>query len=220
VKNGIVDIDYFSDILCVWAWIAQPRLEEMQSQWGRKIKIHHHFLDIFGDTEKKIPEKWGEENGFENFAAHVLHSAQLFEEAAVHEDAWTVTRPRSSAQAHLILRAAGLVDGEQTVASLALDIRRAFFIEARNVADMEVLLELAAQRRIDIAALEHTLRDGSAMASYSSDLRKAADGGVRGSPTWLLNEGRQVIYGNVGYRILNANIEELLNHPSEEASWC
>jgi CubicO group peptidase (beta-lactamase class C family) len=43
---------------------------------------------------------------------------------------------------------------------------------------------------------------------------------VRGSPTWVLNEGRQVIYGNVGYRVLNANVEELINRPIEEASWC
>lgn len=33
-------------------------------------------------------------------------------------------------------------------------------------------------------------------------------------------EGRQVLYGNVGYRILNAHIEELAKTPTLEASWC
>ena len=28
------------------------------------------------------------------------------------------------------------------------------------------------------------------------------------------------LYGNVGYRILDANIEELARHPGLEASWC
>ena len=54
----------------------------------------------------------------------------------------------------------------------------------------------------------------------STDLRDATDQGVKGSPTWVLNEGRQLLYGNVGYRILNANIEELLKNPGNEASWC
>lgn len=58
------------------------------------------------------------------------------------------------------------------------------------------------------------------MASLSRDQQSARDLGVKGSPTWVLNEGRQTLSGNVGYRILNANIEELLKHPGAEASWC
>jgi hypothetical protein len=34
------------------------------------------------------------------------------------------------------------------------------------------------------------------------------------------NEGRQRLNGNVGYRVLEANIRELLNHPAGEQSWC
>ena len=58
------------------------------------------------------------------------------------------------------------------------------------------------------------------MASLSADLQNARELGIRGSPTWVLNEGRQILYGNVGYRILNANIEEMLKRPRSEASWC
>jgi hypothetical protein len=35
-----------------------------------------------------------------------------------------------------------------------------------------------------------------------------------------MNNGRQILYGNVGYRVLRANAAELLNQPSDEASWC
>ena len=43
---------------------------------------------------------------------------------------------------------------------------------------------------------------------------------VVGSPAFMLGEGRQKLYGNVGYRILEANIQEVLADPSERASWC
>jgi len=43
---------------------------------------------------------------------------------------------------------------------------------------------------------------------------------VVGSPTLVFNEGRQIIYGNVGYRVIEANINELLNECSTLASWC
>ena len=48
-------IDYYTDILCVWAWIAQPRLEELQRQWGQQIEVRHRYVDIFGDAHTKIP---------------------------------------------------------------------------------------------------------------------------------------------------------------------
>jgi predicted DsbA family dithiol-disulfide isomerase len=219
-ENKIIDIDYYSDVLCVWAWIAQPRLEELEKQWGSRISIRHHFVDIFGDCEKKIPSRWGKENGYEKFAEHVKVAAEPFEQAIINKEIWTASRPRSSAQAHLVLRAADLVAGPKSMCDLALRIRRAFFVEAKDVSDLDILLELAADEAIDTAELRQCLKDGSAIAALSSDLRSAADRGVRGSPTWVLNEGRQVIYGNVGYRVLNANVEELLNRPVEEASWC
>jgi len=36
----------------------------------------------------------------------------------------------------------------------------------------------------------------------------------------LLNEGRQKLYGNVGYRIIEANVQEILHQPGNQASWC
>ncbi|WP_167854739.1 DsbA family oxidoreductase [Mangrovimicrobium sediminis] len=218
--NREIIVDYYSDVLCVWAWIAQPRLDELARQWQGRVTVNHHFVDVFGDAHRKIPERWGADDGYQRFNEHVRHCAEPFDASAVHERCWLDVQPRSSAQAHLLLRAVGLVAGAQALANLALVIRRAFFCEAQDVSDMELLLELAGEARIDVQALRDSLRDGSALAAYSSDLRRAADLGVRGSPTWILNEGRQTLYGNVGYRILHANIEELLSHPEDEASWC
>lgn len=218
--NSPIEIDYYSDVLCVWAWIAQARLDELEKQWGERIIVRHHFVDIFGDCEQKIPQRWGEHDGYEKFGEHVIHSAAPFDKAAVHPDIWKVCKPRSSAQAHLFLRALAIATDTSCMARMALRIRRAFFAEARDVSDMDVLMELAASEGIDTNSIRDSLNNGSAIAALTSDLRKANDTGVRGSPTWILNEGRQVIYGNVGYRILNANIEELQNRPADEASWC
>ena len=44
---------------------------------------------------------------------------------------------------------------------------------------------------------------------------------LQGSPSFVLNDGRQKLYGNVGFRILEANIQELLRPPTPtQASWC
>lgn len=219
-KQNAITIDYYTDILCVWAWIAQPRLHELQLQWGEAVSVQHRYIDIFGDSHKKISARWGESDGFDKFSAHVAASATPFDEVETHPGLWLDVRPRSSMQSHLVLKAIELQAGKDVAQAAALCFRQAFFQEAQDVSDMRTLLQLAEASGIDCAAVEAALRDGSAMAALSGDQRSATELGVKGSPTWVLNQGRQVLYGNVGYRILSANIEELLKHPGSEASWC
>jgi predicted DsbA family dithiol-disulfide isomerase len=83
-----------------------------------------------------------------------------------------------------------------------------------------VLLEIAAQADVDIKALARVIDNGMAHAQLADDLAAAAQNAVRASPTLLMNEGRQVLAGNVGYRVLEANILELLHSPGEQQSWC
>lgn len=44
---------------------------------------------------------------------------------------------------------------------------------------------------------------------------------IEGSPSLVLNDGRQKLYGNVGFRLIDANIQELFREPrADDASWC
>ena len=63
--------------------------------------------------------------------------------------------------------------------------------------------------------------DGTAFAGLAGDYETADKMRIEGSPSFVLNEGRQKLYGNIGFRLIEANIKELLRAPhSEEASWC
>lgn len=213
-------IDYYTDVLCVWAWIAQPRLEKLQQQWNKQVEVRHRYVDIFGNSHDKIKQRWGQHDGFDKFSAHVLDSVTPFDDTPVHPDIWTRVRPNSSMPAHLFLKAIGIVAGDEMVQTMAGLVRRAFFVDGRDISQLSLLFDLAREQNMDAKELERCLMDGQAMAGLSTDQHNARELGVKGSPTWVLNEGRQILYGNVGYRILNANIEELMRHPQTEASWC
>ena len=53
-----------------------------------------------------------------------------------------------------------------------------------------------------------------------TDYRSAQNASVSGSSTYVLDGERQVLFGNVSYRVINANIEKRLRNPTNEASWC
>ena len=59
------------------------------------------------------------------------------------------------------------------------------------------------------------------IAALAADYDQAQSQAVRGSPTYILNEGRQILFGNISYGILDANVAELLSQQSaEHASVC
>ena len=71
------------------------------------------------------------------------------------------------------------------------------------------------------ARREPRIHSGIAFADLAADYQDAQKMRVEGSPSFVLNEGRQKLYGNVGFRVLQANIQELLRAPrADEASWC
>jgi predicted DsbA family dithiol-disulfide isomerase len=213
-------IDYYTDMLCIWAWIAQRRVEELESQWGAQIRLVHHCVSVFADTAGKMDTQWRDRGGFEGFAEHVQTAAADYESAPVHPDLWLRVRPRTSATAHLLLKAAELSHSPDAAVKLGAAIRNAFFVEARDVSRLPELMAIAGDSDFDTAQLQASLDDGSAMAELFSDYAQCEALGIRGSPSWVMNDGRQVLYGNLGYRILHANVEELLRHPEQEASWC
>lgn len=220
IGDAPVVIDYYTDVLCVWAWIAQRRIDELAQQWRDRIRIHHHCVNIFGDTHGKMREQWADRGGFEGFADHVHSVAAAYETAPVHPDLWRKVKPATSANAHLLLKAAAIVASDAAMVDLAQRIRHEFFVEARDVSDLAVLLDISRGAGLPAAEVEQALNSGTAAAALMADYASTETHGVKGSPSWVMNDGRQILYGNVGYRILNANVEELLRHPEQEASWC
>lgn len=213
-------IEYYNDVLCVWAWIAQRRIDELNKQLGDKIELNYHYLDVFGDAVNKIPTQWLERGGYEGFSKHVIESAAIYEDAPVNTNVWFKTRPTSSANPHLILKAIELAYSSQHSMDLALKFRQAFFVEAIDISHLETLFGIIEAAGLDRKQVNKAIIDGSAMASLMRDYQQAKVLGLKGSPSYIIDNGRQTLYGNVGYRVLLANIEEQLHKPASEASWC
>ncbi len=218
--SSTLKVDYFSDVLCVWAWIAQQRIDELEQQWGDKIELHHHYINLFGDTASRIEKQWGKRGGYDGFGQHVVESAAPYIEEPLNDDIWTRTRPATSANAHLVIKAAGITGSSVDAANLAVVIRRSFFSNALDIGSIPVLLDVANALGCDVTQIKATLDDGTASAALMGDYLLAQEQNISGSPSWVMNDGRQKLYGNVGYHVLHANVEGLLNNYGDEASWC
>lgn len=230
--SNSIKLTYFSDLLCIWAYVSQIRVDELRANFGARIGFEYRFIPVFGAVAHRIEKGWAARGGMEAYAAHVHETAQRFPHVEVHPRLWLDDVPASSADVHLFLKAvqrlidAGVIppragtDGRDTFEELMWRLRLAFFRDARNIARREVQFELAAALGLPPEPIRAALEDGSAMAELCRDLELCKELSVGGSPTYVLNEGRQKLYGNVGYKVIAANVQEMLQRPEDQASWC
>lgn len=229
-----IHISYVSDVLCVWAYVAEVRLDELRKEFGDSVELEYRFIPIFGATRYRIGEGWQDRGGYAGFGAHVRKVAEEFPHVKIDARVWDAVAPTTSSSAHEVLCAARLLQDEGALGLERRDdlqgrtlfenavwrMRTAFFAEARDISNRHVLFEVAREAGLPIEALQHKVASGEAMAEVCRDIELRDQLKIEGSPTYYLNQGRQKLYGNIGYRVVSANLRELIEQPGHQASWC
>lgn len=161
---------------------------------------------------------WADRSGFDGYADHVRQVVAGFPDAKLHADVWTKTRPKSSASPQLFIKALELVKGcsfpkvtrRSYTAEAVRELRSAFFENGEDVSDWAVQCQVSARIGVDFDKIRAKIETGEAIARLAADYELSQSMSIRGSPTYILNDGRQILFGNVSYAILKSNVSELL----------
>lgn len=225
-----VTVSYFSDVLCIWAYIAQIRVDELKTQFGEQIDMQYHFLPVFGAVDSMMEKNWKHKGGLNAYNKHVVSIASRFDHIEVHKDVWLANKPTTSISSHLFLKAIQLAEsrneltrpetGKSVLETFAWELRVAFFRDLKDISSNDIQLQIANRLELPVDKILNKIESGEAYASLDDDSQLKAEYQISGSPTFVFNEGRQKIYGNVGYRVIEANVRELINQPGSQASWC
>jgi predicted DsbA family dithiol-disulfide isomerase len=215
---------HFSDVLCIWAYAGQNNLFRLVEQFGDRVQVEEHFCSIFPDTQTKINKSWQDRGGFDGYADHVKTVAAGFENLRLHDDVWSKVRPTSSASPQLFVKAIELLEREAAEVSFpnrlsnraTKELRRAFFSDARDISDWAVQKTISEKIGVNFDAARKKIETGEAIAKLAADYELAQSLHVQGSPTYILNQGRQILFGNISYNILEANVSELLSESGHE----
>ncbi len=230
-----ISIEFFTDILCIWAYGTQVWLDELKKDFPGQIDIHYRFIPLFAATCQRMQSEWGHRGGYKGFNHHLHGIIQQWDHVELHPEVWLNDPPSTSLKAHLYLVAlrklqeCGQISREphaefsnrSYIEEAVWRLRCAFFQHARNIARDEVLDEIFTELGIPLAEVHAMIASGDAYACLHLDNEAKHSNNIPGSPTMIFNAGRQRLYGNVGYRILETNIRECLtNERVGDASWC
>lgn len=219
-----LDIDYWSDPLCIWAYVAEDKLRRLEARFGDRVHLRWRVVPVFGSVSERFRTGvWaGGPPGKRDLTVRV---ARRFGHDEVDGAVWVDDPPASSwapAAAFEAVRAlvasGALPDGADGAWLRAL--RHAFFVDDRNVARRDVQREVATALGLPWDAIAAGLDDGTALAAVWSAHEERQRLGIQGSPTWVFDGGRAVLYGNVHEGVLGGTVEELLRGEEAGASRC
>jgi predicted DsbA family dithiol-disulfide isomerase len=223
--RSCLPFEYWSDPLCIWAFVSEQRLQRLLTDKGSCLDVQHRVVVVFGSVPWRFREGPWQQPGPAGRAEATRRIAERFGRDDVDGRVWLDDPPASSWSPGAAIKAAFAAEQAQELAPGTANrfqsaLREAFFVDNRNIARHRVQLEVAEATGLDTAALERCLEDGRALALLWEDQRLKEEQKIQGSPTYVFDGGRAQLYGNFAEGILRATVQELLEGMAPGSSHC
>lgn len=215
---------YWSDPLCIWAFVAQPKLERVLVEFGEKVAVEYRVVPVFGSVPQRFREGSWSDAGVDGRVESTRVVASKHGRQDVSGEVWRKIPSSSWAPGAALKAVFALAIGEEISAAQATtfqwQMRERFFVDDVNMALRSEQLQVCEGCDIPRGPVERMLDDGSALAMLWEDHVERERLGVRGSPTYVFDGGRTMFYGNFNVEPLLATIEAYVAGGSPRGSEC
>jgi len=218
-------VDHWSDPLCVWAFVAEGRVDDVLARYGDRLAVRWRVVPVFGSVPARFAHGAWKDAGPAGRAEATAKLAARFGVSGVTGQVWIDDPPASTWSPSAAVAAVRLAEGAGELPGGATGrylraLRHRFFAENLNVARRSAQAETAEALALPWAPIAAALDDGRALAALWEDHEERVRLGIQGSPTWVFDGGRAMLYGNVSEGVLRATVAELVAGVEPGASRC
>lgn len=181
-----LQIDLYSDIACPWCFIGIKRLDKALADLDPSVDVtvrHHTYLltpDLGpegADMVERLRAKYGVDP--RQMFARVEEAAH---ETGIPMDFSKLERTYPTVAAHTLVRHA---HAKGTQRALTEDLFRAYFLDARNVSDTDVLIELGIRHGFDADEVSSLVHDASELELTRREAQQTTALGITGVPLFV-----------------------------------
>ena len=180
-----LEIDVYADIVCPWCFIGYRRLASVLRERDDAVVRHHPYVlqpdapPEGEDLHAMLRSRYGTDP--KPMFARVEEAAR---DAGIPLDLSKQPMTYNTLAAHTLLRHAAPKGTEH---ALLGDLFSAYFLEARNVADISVLIDVASRHGFSAEEVRRIVSDGEELSKTEDDVVAAARRGIRGVPLFIIN---------------------------------
>lgn len=171
---------YFTDPMCSWCWGFAAVTEVIEARYGPTLPIRlvlgglrpGNVTPMTAEASRSLRGHWSKitEASGQPFGACVVDNEGFIYDTDPAARAVVVARRANPAMALPCLRA----------------VHRAFYVEGRDVTDLEVLADIGAELGLDRDAFLDDLMSDSARQETWGDYNTSLNAGVSGFPTLII----------------------------------
>lgn len=189
-------IDVYTEITCPWCIIGQHRLDKVLAERfsGLAVDIEHHPVMLTPDCPSagvRIADLLKSRFGVTNPSQAWARPHAEARASGLDLDLGRQPFAYPTLSAHTLIR---LARPRGTQHALADAISKAYFMDALNISDPQVLADIAAQHGFERDAVITLLTDRHALAETQRQVTRSFENGVRSVPHFVFDQ-RMAING-------------------------
>ena len=208
----MVKLDILSDPICPWCWIGKAGLDAALAETpDHPFSIEWHPFQLNPDMPAEgmdrrayLEGKFGGKEGAVRAYAPVVEHA---EKAGLKINFEAMQRTPNTLNAHRLIHWAG-IEGRQTAAVSALF--KAYFVDARDIGDAEVLADIADGIEMDASVVTRLLATDEDMEGIRKRDAHSREMGINSVPTFIVG-GRHAVPGAQPPELWKKVLAELRN---------
>ncbi|WP_208022473.1 DsbA family protein [Pseudomaricurvus hydrocarbonicus] len=176
---------YVYDPMCSWCWGFRPVWDALTRELPENIEVVYVAGGLAPDSEEPMSEAL--QQAIQGYWRDI--QSQLGTE--FNFDFWVKNQPRRST--YLSCRAVIAADRQGALVTMHNAIQQAYYLRALNPSDVDVLVQLAQELKLDAVQFEGDLRSGEVQVDFEAQLALARQLPIDGFPSLVLEVGAEVI---------------------------
>ena len=173
---------YVHDPMCSWCWGFRPVWQQVQSALSAKVTIRYLLGGLAADNELPMPAEMQA-----NIRDTWAHIQKEIPGTAFNFDFWTQNQARRSTYpACRAVIAAAMQEPVLASENMLLAIQQAYYLEAKNPSDNDILIQLAIDSGLDGEQFKTDLFSDKCEQLLQQHLRESRQLGVHSFPGLVL----------------------------------
>jgi len=196
MADNIVEIDVVSDVMCPWCYVGKRRLEkalgmlpegiEVEIKW-RPFQLDPTIPPEGRDRQQYLSQKFG---NAEQIAEKYEPIRQAGKKEGIGFNFDEITKSPNTVDAHRLIywaQQAGLQNEMSEILFIA------YFVDAKDLTDNAVLLDLAVEAGLEKDVVERLLQGDADRKDVEAEMQQYRQMGVQSVPTMIIGKKYAVV---------------------------